>query len=93
MESTLKLVPVVYLCKFEENPSIGSRDILPTRISTHLFKKYLILALKSTFLSWLVTLKMGSKSPKYSKLVRFSFRYSCASLVGIKTKMQEIYHF
>ena len=32
----------------------------------------------------LVTLKMRSRSPKYSKLFR---------LVGIKTKMQEIYHF
>ena len=28
----LKLVLVVYLCKFGENPSIGSRDILHTRL-------------------------------------------------------------
>ena len=53
----------------------------------------LILAIKTTFVSWLVTLKIGSRSPKYSKRFRLSLRYSCASLVGIKTKMQEIYYF
>ena len=43
--------------------------------------------------SKLVTLKMGSRLPMYIKLFRLSLRYSCASLVGIKTNMQEIYHF
>ena len=51
---------------------------------------YLILAIKATFVNWAVTLKMRPKSPKYSKLFRLSLRYGCASLVRIKTKMQEI---
>ena len=29
----------------------------------------------------------------YDTLFRLSLRYRCASLDGIKTKMQEIYHF
>ena len=28
----------------------------------------------------------------YNKLFRLSIRYSCASLIGIKIKMQVIYH-
>ena len=30
--STLKLVPMIYPCKFGDIPSVGSRDIVDTRI-------------------------------------------------------------
>ena len=36
------------------------------------FKKYIIFSKNLTFASWLLTLVMGSRSPKYSKLFRLS---------------------
>ena len=80
---------MVYLCKFGENPAIGSRDILQdydlengvkvtqnftclksvTTIYPLKCDKYphiclrniSFLAIKSTFVKWLVTLKVGSR--------------------------------
>ena len=45
------------------------------------------------FVSWLLTLIMGSRSPKDIQLQRLSKRYICASLERIKPMAQEIYHF
>ena len=58
----LKPVTMIYPLKSDECPSICSRNIS-------------ILAIKSTFISWVVTLKMS--------LLSLSLRYRCSSLVGI----------
>ena len=64
----LNSVITIYPLKSDEYPSICSRYIS-------------FLAIKPTFVSLLVTLKMGSRSSMYNKLFRLSLRYSCASLV------------
>ena len=76
----LKSVTTIYPLTSDDYLSICSRNTT-------------FLAIKSLFVSWLVTLKMGSRSSKYSKHFKLSLKYNCASLVVIKTKMQEIYHF
>ena len=73
--SALKLVPMMYPCKFGEIPSIGSRDIVGTR---------------NCHLSPAVTLKMRSRSPKSNQLLNLSQWYIHASLVKFHPLVQEI---
>ena len=63
------------------------------RKPVHLFKKYLVFSNQINFCQLAGDLENGVKSSKHSLLFRSFFRCSCASLVGIKTKMQEIYHY
>ena len=57
----LKSVTTVYPLKSDEYPSICSGNIS-------------FLAIKQTFVSWLVTLKIGPMSPTYRKLFRLSLK-------------------
>ena len=74
----LKPITMIYPLKSDEYPSICSRNIS-------------FLAIKSTFVSQRMTLKIGPRSSEHSKLFRLSYRYSCISLVRIKIRVQEIY--
>ena len=76
----LNYVTPIYPLKSDEYPPICS-------------KKYLIFSKKSNFCQLATDLENEVQATKYSKFSRLSLRYSSASLVGIKTKMQEIYHF
>ena len=76
-ESCLKLVTMMYLYKFEENPSTGSKDIVGTRIC-HLNPP--------------LTLKMRLWSPKSNQLLSLSQSYIFASLKKIHSLVQKIFH-